>query len=60
MADLLNVYIKCPQCNGTGEITQSIPSTPENPNSGTEVVVCPMCDGEKEVYWGRMEETPVD
>ncbi len=56
MADLLNVYQKCPQCNGVGEVVTSILPTEENPETETETIKCPMCNGTKEVYWGRMVE----
>ena len=57
MADELNVYKKCLACNGTGIIV----TNDETYDSGPPVEVpCPTCNGEGEIFWGRMVEEEVE
>ena len=61
MADKLVIFKICDHCQGTGQIsaTQTTPEEGDN-ESGTTMVTCPTCKGNKEYVWGRMEEIPQD
>ena len=55
MADILEVWKKCTNCNGTGKVTVNDPDPPFNEGPEQEID-CSVCDGNGELLWGEMRE----
>lgn len=60
MADILKIYQRCPKCKGIGtvELDKSEDESGQRPPS--EVIVCPVCNGDKELFWGEMREEELE
>jgi hypothetical protein len=57
VADLFKIYKICPRCSGDGEIDSTLVTPePDDPETAVTRITCPICNGVKEVEWGRMEE----
>jgi DnaJ-class molecular chaperone len=41
--------VKCPECNGTGEVFSGYYGHPETSDGGPVMYWCPLCDGKKVV-----------
>ena len=54
MADILEVWKRCNNCNGTGKVT--IYASEWDNGQPEQEVDCSICDGQGEILWGEMRE----
>ena len=57
MVNVYKIFQICPQCRGRKivDTTKTTPD-PDDAEPGITTKTCPMCNGEGEVKWGRMQE----
>ena len=51
------VYQVCPKCKGEGIIKPEQVTDENGEKPLGEVITCPVCKGEKELFWGRIEKS---
>lgn len=56
MAQVDNIYIVCPKCKGVGEVQEGVEKNEQGEVISVSMVTCPVCNGDKELYFGQVKK----